>query len=186
MRILSIFLAVLVALSGVAPRALAQKADQKNQKKEKVKKKLRAYRAMVLVDELDLDENTATKLMPILDKYDDEFVKIAKKNLELRGKLDAATDDKDLDTVIDDLVANQRARWDLDEARFKEVRKVLTAKQSARILVILPEIDRKILQGAKKAVKEGKIKVKGAGKGKKAKARKARPDGDVMDPFAEP
>lgn len=181
MRILSILLAALFAISGLAPQAVAQKQD----KKEKIKKKLRAYRAMVLVDELDLDENAATKLMPILDKYDEEFVKLAKKNLELRGKLDAAGDDDDLDSVIDDLVANQRARWDLDEKRFAEVRKVLTAKQAARILVILPEIDRKILQGAKRAVKEGKVKGK-AGKGKKVRPRKARPDGDVMDPFAEP
>jgi hypothetical protein len=172
-------LVIALLIVGAPPAAEAQKANRV----EKVKKKLRAMRAALLVDELDLDEKTATKLMPILNDYDDDFAKLAKENAELRAKIEAAGDDDDLDALIDDLVENQRARWDLDEKRFKEVRKVLTPKQSAKILVILPEIDRKILEGVKRAIdKQGKA---GAG-GKRKKGRKHRGDGTVKDPFMEP
>jgi len=159
MRILIVFLALLVGTQ----TAHADRAD-------KIKKRIRTMRAIVLVEELALDEKTATKLMPILAKYDDEFANLAKENLELRKQaedLAAAGDDKSVDAVVDKLVANQRARWELDEKRFAEVRKVLSARQAARILVVLPEIDRKILEGARKAIRGQK-----AQKAKKARQRR--------------
>jgi hypothetical protein len=142
----------------------AQAGDKAERKKAKLKKRLRTMRAVFLIDELELDEQTASKLMPILNKYDDEFARLAKEALDLRARLDTA-EDGELDAVIDDLVANQRARWDLDEKRFEEVRKVLTRRQAARILVVLPEIDRRLLEGARKAMKAPKGKKKARGKG---------------------
>jgi len=58
----------------------------------------------------------------------------------------ARNDDPAVDRAVDALVANQRARWSLEEARFRDVRKVLTPRQAARLLVVLPAIDRR-LQG---------------------------------------
>ncbi len=161
--------------------------DKAEKKRAKLKKKIRTMRAIVLAEELDLDEDTAAKLFPILNKYDDEFAKLAKQAIELRHLIDGAAD-ADLDDLVDDLVANQRARWQLDEDRFQAVRKVLTARQAARILVVLPEIDRKILQGARKAIagKAGKKakKAKAGKKAKKAKKGSAASEGDdVLDPF---
>jgi hypothetical protein len=155
-------------------------AAGKGDKAERVKKKIRAARAMALVNALDLDETTATKLEVVLDKYDDDFAKLAKENIELRDKIDTASDD-DMDKLVDDLVANQRARWDLDEARFKEVRKVLSARQAAKILVVLPEIDRKILAAVKRVIDGGPKGGKGKGKGKK-KGRAEGKDVDTMEP----
>ncbi len=148
---------------------LAQKADKK---KDKLKRKIRTMRAIVLADELDLDEDTAARLFPILNKYDDEFAKLAADGVALRKQADdaeAAGDDGALDQAVDALVANRRDRWDLDDARFAEVRKVLSPAQAARILVVLPEIDRKILDGARKAVRDGK-----AGKASKKKPVRRR------------
>jgi hypothetical protein len=177
MRILTLLFVILFAASAAAP-ADAQKATRV----EKVKKKLRAKRAMLLVDELDLDETTATKLMPVIDRYDDDFAKLAKENLALRKKLEATSDDAELEKVIDALVANQRARWDLDEARFAEVRKVLSPRQAATILVVLPEVDRRILEGVRRAIdKPAKARKRGGKKG-----RKARGSGTLDDPSLEP
>jgi hypothetical protein len=164
----------LVFVGAAAHPAAAGKRD----KAERVKKKIRAARAMALVNALDLDESTATKLEVVLDKYDDDFAKLAKENIELREKIDTAAD-ADMDQLVDDLVANQRARWDLDEARFKEVRKVLTARQAAKILVVLPEIDRKILAAVKRVI-DGGAKG-GKAKGKK-KGRAEGKDVDTLEP----
>lgn len=163
-------------------RDRVSQADKAEKKRAKLKKKIRTMRAIVLAEELDLDEDTAAKLFPILNKYDDEFAKLAKEAGELRDQIDATTDDAALDDLVDDLVANQRARWSLDEDRFKACRKVLSARQAAKILVVLPEIDRKILQGARKAIAGKAAKKAKAGK-KKRKA--ATPSDDVMNPFAK-
>jgi hypothetical protein len=153
MRFLLLLLASFFLIGGAAAPG-----DAHADKKEKVKKKLRAWRAATLIDELELDEATATKLMPILNKYDDEFAKLAQEGQKLRKQAETESDDTALDGIVDDLAANQRARWDLDEKRFKEIRTVLTPRQSARILVVLPEIDRRILEGARKAIQAGKVK----------------------------
>jgi hypothetical protein len=187
MRILTIALALAVLGTSI-PDSDAQRmrpevaqgsdkaGDKAERKKAKLKKRLRTMRAVFLIDELELDEETAAKLMPILNKYDDEFAKLAKEALDLRARLDSAAD-ADLDDLIDDLVANQRARWTLDEKRFKEVRKVLTRKQAARILIVLPEIDRRLLEGARKAIKGPKAR-------KKARLRKG--GGDPADELENP
>ncbi len=147
-------LIVTVIATAVAAPAMARPRNgarvAQADRRDKVKKKLRTMRAYVLTDELGLDEATAAKLFPILADYDDEFEAVAKAGVALRTRAREAADkgdDKALDTIIDEVVANQRKRWELDEARFKKLRKVLTTRQAARILVVLPEIDRKILQG---------------------------------------
>lgn len=156
MRILAIVLALAVA-APVVRTAEAQRGRQGQRgggRKERIKQRIRAMRIAVLVEELDLDEETTGKLMPILAKYDDEFTKLAQEKQDLLKAAQDATadkDDKKIDQAIDDLVKNQRARWDLDEKRFAEIRKVLTPAQAAQILVVLPEIDRRILQAARGA-----------------------------------
>lgn len=187
MRTLILILTLLVATSAVAPVAEARPHERRDRvaqaadRKERIKQRIRTVRAVILADELALDEATAAKLVPILNRYDDELAKLARESLELRKLAETTRDDAALDDVIDKLVANQRARWDLDERRFAEVRKVLTARQAARILVVLPEIDRRILAGARRALKQ-------EGKAAKRKAKRARkrgqPAGDeVKNPF---
>jgi len=118
-------------------------------KRERIKQRIRTLRAWTLTEELQLDEATAARLFPILSRYDEEFVRLLREAAELRRQGDdaaARNDDPAVDRAVDALVANQRARWSLEEARFRDVRKVLTPRQAARLLVVLPAIDRR-LQG---------------------------------------
>jgi len=185
MRLLPLLLALAVAGTSIPPAEaglgdpprVAQADRQAERKKAKLKKRLRAMRAVILIDELELDEDTAARLLPILGRYDDELARLAREAIDLRARIDGAADDE-LDDLVDDLVANQRSRWDLDEKRFAEVRKVLTRRQAARILVVLPEIDRKILEGARKALRAPAKKA-----GKKARGKKAPADDELKNPF---
>jgi hypothetical protein len=149
----------------------------KNEKIERVKQKILALRAARLTDELGLDEKTAARLFPVLAKYDDVFAKLLRDNVQLRRQAqDAAArnDDRALDDVVDKLVANQRARWDAQEARFKDVRRVLTPAQAARMLVVLPQIDRQIQNQLRKAL--------GRPANAGALRRRARAGGGDQDP----
>src|SRR5688572_1109895 len=98
------------------PRGPAQRAPAQD-KREAVKKKIRAMRAFTLTDELGLDEKAASKLFPILSRWDDVTDKLLQQRVDIQRRLTSATDPKALDKVIDEAVANQKAFWDLEDKR---------------------------------------------------------------------
>jgi len=168
---------ILVALAVAAPVATAQPAP--GQRAERIKKKIRALRAYTLTEELSLDEDTAGKLFPILAKYDDEIGKRLIARAKLRKQLDVAigkNDDKATDSAIDDLVANQKALWEIDEKRFEEMRKVLTPEQAGKLLVVLPALERKVMNMLERAMQKG-----GGGRAGRAGRGRADTDDDALD-----
>ena len=185
-RVLAIVLALFVALPvvhaqpGLGPAA----ADRR----EKIKKKIRALRAYTLTEELSLDETTAGKLFPAMAKYDDELDHLLVQRADIERRLKAAGDIKDpraLDKLIDEAVANQRAFWDSQERRLGELRKILTPAQTARLLVVLPALERKIQNQLQRAIRGGG----GAGRAGKGKDLGGNPyaggdddDDDVAPP----
>jgi len=171
-----------LALALAATPALAQprgrgggSAAPAVDRRERIKKRIRALRAYTLTDELGLDEATAAKMFPILSKYDDELGKRLVARVKLTRDLDAATakgDDKAIDVAIDELVANQKALWALDEKRFDELRKVLTPKQAGRLLVVLPALERRVQNMLERAM-SGR-----AGKGRGGRGARGGADDD--------
>jgi Spy/CpxP family protein refolding chaperone len=150
MRVLLIVMLLAATASAQAPRGPAPAVD----KREQVKKKIRAMRAFTLTDELSLDEKTAAKLFPILARWDDVTDKLLQQRVDIQRKLNSGqiTDSKQLDKLIDDAVANQKAFWDLEDKRLAEMRKVLTPQQTARLLVVLPAFERKIQNQLRRAI----------------------------------
>lgn len=150
-RLLMFVLALVVA----APVATAQPAPAPADRREAIKKKIRALRAYALTEELKLDEKTAAKLFPLLAKWDDVTDKLLGQRVDLTRQLRAAEqvrDPRTLDKLLDDTIANQRAFWDLEDKRLAELRKILTPAQTARILVVLPEFERKIQNRLRRAI----------------------------------
>jgi hypothetical protein len=72
-------------------------------------------------------------------------------------------DGKAIDHVIDDAIANQKAFWDLEERRLGEIRKVLSPAQTARLLIVLPEFERRIQNQLRRAIAKRQDGVGGAG-----------------------
>lgn len=152
-------LAFLVALCTVSP-VFAQPGlgPAAADKREKIKKKIRALRAYTLTDQLQLDETSAGKLFPVLAKYDDELDRLLLQRADIERRLKASADVKDaraLDKLIDEAVANQKAFWESQERRIAELRKILTPAQTARLLVVLPEFERRIQNQLQRAIKGG-------------------------------
>ncbi len=148
--VLALALALGVAVPASVDTAEAQPRPEKREKREKAKQRIRIMRALILAEELQLDETTAGKLAPILNRFDDEIGKLLQERAALRAELRAASDAGDerrMDRAIDKLVANQDARWDTERRRFADLRRLLAPRQTARLLDILPEIDRRIMKG---------------------------------------
>lgn len=174
MRALLIVLALATAAHAQPPRGPAVAQDRR----EAVKKKIRAMRAYTLTDELGLDEKAAAKLFPILAKWDDVTDKLLQARVDIQRRLTTTTDAKQLDKLIDDAVANQKAFWDLEEKRLAEMRKVLTPAQTARLLVVLPAFERKIQNQLRRAIARGRG---GAGRGRADTPDEADLDEDDLD-----
>lgn len=137
-------------------RKAGDQAGSIEDKREKVRQRIRALRAWRLTEALDLDEKTASALFPVINRYDGRFQKLtaagARLHRDLRRSV-ADGDDARTDELVDELVEHQRQLWELQEARFRDVRKVLTPEQAARILILLPEIDRAIHAEIRKAMR---------------------------------
>jgi hypothetical protein len=146
-------LALLIVLAVAAPVAAQPGNTPPNAQKrrERIKNRIRALRAARLVEELG--EAATGKILPVLAKYDDDFDKLLQQRAEIEKKL-AAAPDSAVDKVIDEAVANQRAFWDAEDSRLKDIRKLLPPPQVARLLVVLPPLERKIQNQLRNAIQK--------------------------------
>ena len=114
-------------------------------RRDEIKRKLMAVRAYRLTEELSLDEATAARVFPLLTRYDQQVEQLTAERLTLHQALrKGSTDARVLDDLIRRTLANRRATVELEEKRIGELRKVLSAQQTARLLVALPQIERQI------------------------------------------
>lgn len=135
------------SLAVAEPRRGAGSAADPVERREQIKRKIRAMRAYTLTEELALDEPTAARLFPLLSRYDDEIDRMLEKRRGIQRRLragDSLRDPKAIERLIEDALANQRAFWDLEDKRIADLRKILTPVQMMKLLVVLPAIDRKI------------------------------------------
>jgi hypothetical protein len=167
---------------------LAQPAAAPPDRREKIKQRVRALRAYTLTEQLDLDETTAAKLFPALAKFDDEFDKLLLARADLQRRLEGAgtmNDPKAVDKLVDEAVANQKALWATEEQRLVQLRKILTPAQTARVLVVLPAMERKIQNQLKRAAQKPAGRAPDTG-GELTGNPFGKSPGEPIDPFAGP
>src|SRR5687768_9598813 len=82
---------VMMLLLVFSATAIAQPPPQRGvDRREKIKQRIRALRAYTLTEQLQLDEATAAKLFPALQKYDDEFDKLLLARADIQRRLMAS------------------------------------------------------------------------------------------------
>ena len=125
-------------------------------KRAKVMERVRAVRAARIVEVLDLDEAGAGRLFTVLGKYDDLIlplkVEVGQARREIKQLIDSGKwDDAAAGKLIERILAARAQIARLEEQRSAEVRKVLTTRQFAILVVELPEIERDIERQIRKA-----------------------------------
>ena len=135
------------------PAAAPAGGDKRSsdQLRKEVLERMRALRAWRIVEELKLDETASARLFPILAKYDEQELALAAERRdiaqELRGLLAAPRpDDAKLTAAIERMLANRVKRHALKDERIKELRKVLTPVQQAKLVLLLPRLEREFAQ----------------------------------------
>lgn len=152
-------LLLVAALLALAPAALAQPAPPSAgsgaaaDRREQIKRKLLALRAYRLTEELALDETSAARVFPVLAKYDPQLEQLIIERAAMAKELRAGPTGPAAEDLVNRAVANRRALFELEEKRLAELRKVLTSRQTARLLVVLPEIETQLKQQIRRAVR---------------------------------
>ena len=156
--------ALLAALVAATPGLAAAQAQRKpaassaaapgtpdkrtpDQLRKEVQERMRALRAYRIVDELKLDESTSARLFPILAKYDEQELALADERRDIAHEIKTLLaaprpDDAKLNSAIDRMLANRKKRIASRDERIKEVRKVLTPVQQAKLVLLLPRLER--------------------------------------------
>jgi hypothetical protein len=145
-RVVAIVLVLLAATPAFAQPARGSATTQMD-RRDQLKQQIRTRRAVMLSEALGLDDETALKVSRSLSKFDDEIEKLLVERADLVRRLNGADSIKDpkvLEKLIDDALVNQRGLWNVEEKRIADLRKILTPQKTARLLVVLPAIERKI------------------------------------------
>jgi hypothetical protein len=160
MKTIALALAFLVADFHVAiarPHHRLHVAQVAPAKREQLKQRVQALRTWTLITELQLDDATAARVAPILTRFDDQIGRQLQQGMSARRAVaDAAAqgDERAINRAIDDALTSQRARAQLEEQRFQELRRVLTPVQAARLLDVLPAIDHRIHRQLRRVLEE--------------------------------
>jgi hypothetical protein len=173
-------------LAGSDAAAQPRRGAPATERREGIKKRIRAMRAYTLTEELKLEPETAGQLFPLLARYDDETDRLLEKRVEIQRRLrraEAIRDPRTVDRLIDDAIANQRGFRDLEDRQLADLRKILTPVQTAKILVVLPDFERRIQNQLRRAIAQ---RPTAAGASRGAPAGVVAPDDDDPEPDEPP
>lgn len=129
------------------------------QLRAEVLERMRALRAWRIVEALKLDEATSARLFPILSKYDDKEMALAIERRDARRLLRAEVqalhpDDGRLTAAIGRLLANRERQRAMEDDRVKELRRILTPVQQAKLMLLLPRLEHEFAQRVQQAADE--------------------------------
>lgn len=163
-------------------------ARRDGRRRERLRQRIRAMRAWYLTEQLALDDATAGQLFPLLGQFDDRIEELHRRGVQLRRSLRrqmaaAPPDRAALNQLVNDLLSHYEDLYRVQRDRFAAVRKVVTAEQSAKLLLILPQIDdaiRRQIQRAMRGPKDRELRKN------RARRRGGQAPGETSPPFADP
>ena len=124
-------------------------SPQPIEKREKIRERIELIRIWKLTEELDLTEETGSKLFPILHKYDKKRIKLEKERRNIMNQLrkaleDEATSDEEIEAAMDDLEKNALAASDLIRQQREKLKGVLSPRQRAKFILFQRRFQREI------------------------------------------
>jgi Spy/CpxP family protein refolding chaperone len=122
-----------------------------------VQERLRTMRMWRLTALLNLDEATAQRLFPLLHRYDEQLSPLQRQQgdimVRMRAELQTTRPDPaKLNQAIDELLRLRAQIGAIEAERTREVRKILTPVQQARLVLALPRIERELRGRVRRAM----------------------------------
>jgi len=138
----SLMILIMLFTLPVATAAIAQQkspADAAAQRAEAMKRieMIRIYR---LIEVLDLDQEKAVQLFPILQRYDKQFQEVSERKEQDYSDLEEEAsqpkpDKTKLNKLIDSILALEQETMKIHSAEYNELKKYLTPDQCAKYMI---------------------------------------------------
>lgn len=132
--------------SGERPDVRGQEPEGR---REEIMKKVETLRKWRLIEELNMDEETAAKFLPVLSSLEEKRRVLDRENREtmreIRGYLDARNpDEKRLKDGLEKLEKNRQELMELRNREIQAAKDFLTVEQQARYLIFQREFQREV------------------------------------------
>lgn len=153
--LLTSFLVLGIALNGMAlPDEDDFDRPPTKELREKIRNRIETLRMWRLTRALDLDEKTAARLFPLLNRYDKKREKIERGIRDDMDALRSALNDKrmsELKDILESLEDKHRELQRLNDEERAELKKVLTPEQQAKYILFQYRFKRDIRRIIEKA-----------------------------------
>jgi hypothetical protein len=118
---------------------------------EKVRKRVEMVRIWKLTEALDLDEKTASKLFPVLRKYDKKRMQLQREKFKLMRRTrqmesGRAGEKVDAEKLLKQVEKNRAAMMAMEKDQNKELKKVLTPGQMVKYIAFEERFRREMRQ----------------------------------------
>ena len=137
------------------------------EKREMIRKRVTTLKMWRLTKTLDLDEKSASRFFPLINRYDKKraavAVKMEQDMQKLRSIVDTANE-KDLRVIIKKLEQNHKKFQEIDREKMEMIKGVLTVRETAKFIIFNQDFDREM----KKIIREVR--------GKRSKRKDNRPN----------
>lgn len=126
------------------------------QRREQIRKRVELMRMLRLTQELNLDEETATKVFSRLRPIDQKRWKLIQERQRLQRELRDAgesekSDDRKLQELMKSLSQNRQAMADLDQEEVQALKGLLTPQQQAKYLLFRERFEQEVRDRIRKA-----------------------------------
>lgn len=138
MKTFIITLLLLVSLSG---------HSQDNDRKERIK----ALKVAYLTEQLELSKIEAQQFWPVYNAFDEQEHAFRKENYSKRKKTDVESlSEQEAQKMIDDMLSNEKKKYELRENFIKELQKILSSKKIIKLKIAEDEFNKKMFEEYKK------------------------------------
>jgi len=123
-------------------------------KHERIRERIETLRLWKLTKALDLDEVTASRLFPLLNRYDKKRFRIEKAVRKDMGDLKRALEDgnrNEIQEILQRLEDRHRELQRLNNEEMAEIKKILTPEQQARYVLFQYRFKREMRKMIEKA-----------------------------------
>jgi hypothetical protein len=123
---------------------------------ERIRKKVETLKMWRLTKSLDLDESTAAKLFPMMNRYDKERLTVERNMRENMRKLRRSVDtahEKELRDIMKRLNKNHRKLQEINSEEVQRIGKILSARDMAKFMLFKQDFNREMKRRIQK-VKE--------------------------------
>ena len=142
----AVFATIAVAQPG-PPDDMGMKRRHERRDKAETRERVEMMKMWKLTDALDLDQETAAKLFPLMNEYDSKIREIRKQRHEttkqMREELKKSEPDSAaLRRMIDDFKKNELDTTDTKIKKFEDMSKLLSDVQAAKAILLIPKFER--------------------------------------------